>query len=153
MSEYRRECGREKESEREKGFYPRARYFEFAIIMALLVKLSISQVIYVDCSSHRASSFFFSPFLSLAVLLSLFICLRVLFLSPPITLLTLYIRCRSPISISSTCSSNDRSSLWLQVEKKCLGHGPYVFPFSTLVIRRSSLCEKRALLPSIINCF
>lgn len=34
----------------------RARYFKFAIIMAFLVKLSISQVIYVDCSSRRAST-------------------------------------------------------------------------------------------------
>ena len=41
----------------------RARYFEFAIIMALLVKLSISQVIYVDCSSRRATPSLSSPLL------------------------------------------------------------------------------------------
>lgn len=46
----------------------RARYFEFAIIMAFLVKLSISQVIYVDCSSRRAST----P-LSLSISISVYI--------------------------------------------------------------------------------
>lgn len=54
-------CNRRTREQERQGTL-RARYFEFAIIMALLVKLSISQVIYVDCSSRCASTSLYLSF-------------------------------------------------------------------------------------------
>jgi len=140
----------ERGKEREKGGRerdPHAR-FEFAIIMALLVKLSISQVIYVDCSSRASSSLF--PSLYLSVPLSFSFC--------P---LPCPFNCSYPTHLVHPMSIADLFDLIYMIDlrfgpkwrRSARGTGSYMFSFSALVIRRLSLCEKRALPSSIINCF